>query len=70
MQTYSVYFAMCHNGALRRQDVPTVEAMLRVIYDMMASGLDVAVINDIEWRDIKVWAYLLLGYTDWKAKAN
>lgn len=54
IQTYSVYFAMCHNGALRRQNVPSVEPMLKVIANIMASGLDVAVINEIEWRDIKV----------------
>lgn len=28
--------------------------MLKVIANIMSSGLDVAVINEIEWRDIKV----------------
>ncbi|ODM18496.1 hypothetical protein SI65_06367 [Aspergillus cristatus] len=54
IQTYSVYFAMCHNGALRRKNVPSVEPMLKVIANIMDTGLDVAVINEIEWRDIKV----------------
>lgn len=58
VQTYSVYFAMCHNGALRRQNAQTAESMLHVLQRVMASGLDVAIINEIEWRDSKVSSLL------------
>lgn len=61
IRTYSVYFAMCHNGALRRHNVPSVEPMLKVIANIMDLGLDVAVINEIEWRDIKVRDFPLLA---------
>lgn len=58
VQTYSVYFAMCHNGAMRRQGAQTAESMLHVLQRVMASGLDVAIINEIEWRDTKVSSLL------------
>lgn len=45
---------MCHNGALRRDNVPAVESVLYVLQKVMAFGLDVAIINEIEWRDTKV----------------
>lgn len=54
IQTYSAYFSICHNGALRRKNVPSVEPMLKVIANIMESELDVAIINGIKWRDIKV----------------
>lgn len=68
IQAHNVYFVMCHNGALMRAKVPTVESMLYAIHDVMACGLDVAVINEIEWRDIKVcllfvsWCCLLVRW--------
>lgn len=49
---------MCHNGALRRQDAQTAESMLHVLQRIMASGLDIAIINEIEWRDTKVSSLL------------
>lgn len=54
VQAHNVYFVMCHNGALRRSNAPDVRSMLYVIYNVMVLGLDVAIINEIEWRDIKV----------------
>lgn len=49
---------MCHNGALRRQNAQTAESMLHVLQKVMASGLDIAIINEIEWRDTKVSSLL------------
>ncbi|KAF7156431.1 hypothetical protein CNMCM5623_010101 [Aspergillus felis] len=53
VQMYSVYFVMCHNGVLqdRRR---LIDDTLRVIGNMMTLGLDVAIINEIEWRDSKI----------------
>lgn len=53
-QAHNVYFVMCHNGALRKSSAPDVRSMLHVIHNVMVLGLDVAIINEIEWRDIKV----------------
>ncbi|OJJ34147.1 hypothetical protein ASPWEDRAFT_112958 [Aspergillus wentii DTO 134E9] len=60
VQMYNVYFVMCHNGALReRKEATFVEASLRVICNMMALGLDVAIMNEIEWSDSKVMTRVL-----------
>lgn len=53
VQTYSVYFVMCHNGVLQGKEELLDETLL-MICNMMALGLDVAVMNEIEWRDSKV----------------
>lgn len=53
---------MCHNGALRRKDSSspedasrrTVQACLFVIKQVLSLGLDIALNNEIEWRDSKV----------------
>jgi oligoribonuclease (3'-5' exoribonuclease) len=59
VETYSVYFVMCHNGVLqdRRR---LIDDTLRVIGNMMTLGLDVAIINEIEWRDSKVCVFFPL----------
>ncbi|EAW09285.1 putative DEAD/DEAH box helicase [Aspergillus clavatus NRRL 1] len=53
VQTYSVYFVMCHNGVLQGKEELLDETLL-MICNMMALGLDVAVMNEIEWRDSKI----------------
>ncbi|KAH1556918.1 hypothetical protein KXX57_008818 [Aspergillus fumigatus] len=53
VQTYSVYFVMCHNGVLQNRR-RLIDDTLRVICNMMTLGLDVAIINEIEWRDTKI----------------
>lgn len=54
IQAHNVYFVTCHNGALQKSSSPDVRSMLHVIHNVMVLGLDVAIINEIEWRDIKV----------------
>ncbi|GFG16677.1 uncharacterized helicase C694.02 [Aspergillus udagawae] len=53
VETYSVYFVMCRNGVLqdRRR---LIDDTLHVIGNMMTLGLDVAIINEIEWHDSKI----------------
>lgn len=58
VQTYSVYFVMCHNGVLQNRR-RLIDDTLRVICNMMTLGLDVAIINEIEWRDTKVRIFSL-----------
>ena len=62
VQAHSVYFVMCHNGALRKSNIRDVRSMLYVIHNVVALGLDVAIINEIEWRDIKVYCYSPLSF--------
>ncbi|WEW57644.1 DEAD-box helicase superfamily protein [Emydomyces testavorans] len=53
LQTNNAYFVMCHNGALTKATKP-LNACLAMIRRILSLGLDVAVINEIEWRDNKI----------------
>lgn len=67
IHSVGVYFAMCHNGVVRNEDSDgsddedeakeaeiTQGKWLRVIQQFMSYDFNVAMINEIEWRDTKV----------------
>lgn len=65
LHSVGVYFVMCHNGIVQNgdpedsaDDAKDVEAMqkkwLLVVRQLMSFNFNVAMINEIEWRDTKV----------------
>jgi hypothetical protein len=58
LRTVNVYFVMCHNGAFAAKggnlESSSSESWLLLVKGFMNHRYNVALINEIEWRDSKV----------------